>query len=528
MKAFRFQIMVLVLLGFCLTMTHAMARSFDGDRRKMALVIGNKNYQHISSLDNPLNDAQDLAKILDNLGFEVDLQRNATHREMNVAIETFTHGLRVSKGIGLFFYAGHGVQVHNANYLLPVDVPRTKSPDSIQYDAVSADKVVAMMEDGRRAEDINIVILDACRNNPFKWSRSSKLSGLAPVETGGTVVAYAAGSGQEAFDGQGRNGVFTKYLKQHLATPRVAFYDLFRRVAQGVYTETKKRQRPWISGNFMTPFCFVSCPSGGGASPSKEQAALLLPVCREMLQNNYLTTPKTPPGSSPANALDCFRQVRTLDSANRAVVQGVAEIEKRYGKLAERALSLDRRDLAKRYIQKIREVNSESELAMTWEARLREPVDSRPEAVVVERSKPPPKRPQPIISHTGERYVDNRDGTITDYKTGLIGLKNADCFGERTWHNAIAAASNLSSGDCGLSDGSRPGDWRLPTKDELEILIDWHKSGAFSGVQTNFYWSSTAYAYYTPYAWGVFLSSGSVGGYGKADGLYVWPVRGGQ
>ena len=425
-KAFRFRMMVVLLvsLGFCLMMTHAMATSFDGDRRKMALVIGNKDYQHISSLDNPLNDAQDLAKILDNLGFEVDLQRNATHREMNVAIETFTHGLRASKGIGLFFYAGHGVQVHNGNYLLPVDVPSLKDSSRLKDEAISADKLVIMMEKGRRAEDANIVILDACRDNPFEWRPSSKQSGLAPfkpsgwtplkppgwipvapretcsskpsgwtpVASGGTVVIYAAGPGQEASDGEGRNGVFTKYLKQHLATPNVAFHELFRRVAHGVYTETQQKQRPWIYGNFMRPFCLVSCPD----------------------------------------------------------------------------------------------------------------------------SSPPP------------RYLDKGDGTIMDCKTGLIGLKNANCFGRTSWHDAMASVRRLSSGACGLSDGSRFGDWRLLTKAAWHTLLDWKESGAFTGVQADGgYWSSTANVDYTSVAWFVSLLSRDVNSALKTYGFYVWPVRAG-
>ena len=126
------------------------------------------------------------------------------------------------------------------------------------------------------------------------------------------------------------------------------------------------------------------------------------------------------------------------------------------------------------------------------------------------------------------RYIDNRDGTIEDTRTGLIGLKNANCFGKKEWEQAKSAAANLASGSCGLTDGSSKGDWRLPTKNELETLMDWQKSGAFSGVQTNDYWSSTASANSTSFAWYVSLSNGYVYGSVKTNDLYVWPVRGGQ
>ena len=135
---------------------------------------------------------------------------------------------------------------------------------------------------------------------------------------------------------------------------------------------------------------------------------------------------------------------------------------------------------------------------------------------------------RPDANPVGKRYMDNGDGTITDYETGLVGLKNANCFGRKKWKDAMAAARRLSNGDCGLSDGSQSGDWRLPTKDELKTLIAWEKGGAFSGVQASYYWSSTSYAGYTDDAWNVNLNGGHVDSNSKAVSYYVWPVRGGQ
>jgi len=133
------------------------------------------------------------------------------------------------------------------------------------------------------------------------------------------------------------------------------------------------------------------------------------------------------------------------------------------------------------------------------------------------------------------RFTDNGDGTVTDNLTGLIWLKDANCFGLRNWTNALADANTLADGSCGLIDGSLPGDWRLPNLGELQSLIDyghWNPTlppgHLFSGVQSNFYWSSTTFVYYPDSAWRVTLRHGYVYFDDKWVTYYVWPVRGGQ
>jgi serine/threonine protein kinase len=141
------------------------------------------------------------------------------------------------------------------------------------------------------------------------------------------------------------------------------------------------------------------------------------------------------------------------------------------------------------------------------------------------------------------RYIDNGNGTVTDNRTGLIWLKNANCFDRQNWEKAMQSAAQLADGQCGLSDGSKTGDWRLPTKEEWEAMIDkkyrpalsnavgtdkWKESDAFSGVQTSFYWSSTSGADDSTNAWYVRLVYGLVDAGVKSSTNYVWPVRGGQ
>ncbi|MEO5330685.1 MAG: DUF1566 domain-containing protein [Magnetococcus sp. YQC-5] len=133
------------------------------------------------------------------------------------------------------------------------------------------------------------------------------------------------------------------------------------------------------------------------------------------------------------------------------------------------------------------------------------------------------------------RFKDNGNGTVTDNLTGLIWLKNANCFNEQTWDNALAKANTLASGACGLSDGSGAGDWRLPNRKELRSLVDYGRidpalptGHPFVGAQSDGYWSSTTRADGTSRAWLVYLSYGDVGVNGKTTTYYVWPIRGGQ
>jgi len=170
---------------------------------------------------------------------------------------------------------------------------------------------------------------------------------------------------------------------------------------------------------------------------------------------------------------------------------------------------------------------------------------------------PIPKTGQTISYATGDdgdlekgvawpnpRFTDNGDGTVTDNLTGLIWLKDANCFGTRTWANALSDCNGLADGSCGLSDGSIVGDWRLPHRKELFSLVhdeyynpavpntagtgQWSEGVPFTNVQSNDYLSSTTVAYYTDGAWGVDMYYGSVNSHNKTDYDYVWPVRGGQ
>lgn len=142
------------------------------------------------------------------------------------------------------------------------------------------------------------------------------------------------------------------------------------------------------------------------------------------------------------------------------------------------------------------------------------------------------------------RFTDNGNGTVTDNRTGLIWLKNANCFGTKNWDDAMDKAPALHSGECGLTDGSNKGDWRLPTKEEWEAFIDpnyfdpalsnaagtgkWTEGDAFNNVQSGYYWSSTTHDQFTPFASNMYMYDGRVGPTRKTNSTYVWLVRGGK
>jgi len=148
------------------------------------------------------------------------------------------------------------------------------------------------------------------------------------------------------------------------------------------------------------------------------------------------------------------------------------------------------------------------------------------------------------IAWPNPRFKDNGNGTVTDKLTGLIWLKDANCFGLRNWYDALLDCNGLNSGECGLTDDSSEGDWRLPNRSELNSLVDvayynpalsntagtgqWSPGNPFTNVQSNFYWSSSTFAYVTGYAWGVSMYYGVVISSNKTYSYYVWPVRGGQ
>lgn len=222
-------------------------------QQRIALVIGNANYT-VGKLKTPLNDATDMANALKELGFEVILLKDSSKRQMDDALDQFT--TRINQGyVGLFYYAGHGMEVEGENYLIPVNA-QIKYEKDVEYESMPLGKILGRMEDaGNR---INIVILDACRDNPFrKFWRSSSRGLTAPLQAvSGTLIAFATAPGKVASDGTGRNGLFTSYLLKYIKTPNMEVDLMLRKVRSDVAKDTNDYQVPWTSSSLIGEFAF--------------------------------------------------------------------------------------------------------------------------------------------------------------------------------------------------------------------------------------------------------------------------------
>lgn len=230
----------------------------DAEQR-IALVIGNSSYKE-APLRNPVNDAADVAATLKGLGFNVILRTNANRRQMVEAVREF--GVRIRRGgVGFFYYAGHGVQSKGKNFLIPVGAQLDAEAD-LEFETMDANMVLAQMDDaGNR---VNIVVLDACRDNPFARSFRSASRGLAQMDSAkGSFLAYATSPGSVAADGTGRNGTYTKHLLASLRQPDSRLEEVFKRVRVEVAKETGNRQIPWDSSSVLGDFYFR--PPAGGA-----------------------------------------------------------------------------------------------------------------------------------------------------------------------------------------------------------------------------------------------------------------------
>ncbi len=654
--------------------------------KRLALVIGNSDYQSMPSLDNPVFDAQDMTAVLSQLGFEVMLGRNVDKKTMVTAVKDFGEQLQRRGGEGLFYFSGHGLQSRNSNYLLPVDA-KINSEADIEFEAFDAGRVLAQM--GQANNSANIVILDACRDNPYKTTALKGLKkGLAKMDSpSGTLIAFATAPDKPSWGGPGeRNSIYTKHLlaalqtKAHWSAP-----DLFIEVRKQVMHDTKEaevQQVPWESVSLLERFCFGRCGSGNDeverqraelerqraelerqrAELEKQQppirqpsspvlepqpepslaVVVLLQECEAHFKANRLTT------GEGGTAFECYKAVLEKEPSNAEALAGLDKIATRYAGWANKALDRGQLNQAKQYLARLRQVNPNSPKLAEFEERisllssrvdfaaLLNPkqgrfettpqfqarrqqlleqfnqavqqrdlryqagvaylkkyeadaekflVDLKWQAAWVRQFLSPLGRNKlgvmkiapgdaQALWQTGRKkplfvkvkmvanrivsdgalaergkvwtvslapYMNNGNGTVTDQRTGLIWLKNANCFGEQGWQTAMQSAAKLAHGQCGLRDGSKAGMWRLPTKEEWEAMIDkkysgpalsnaagtgkWREGDAFSGVRPSYYWLSTPYADVASGAWLVNLSYGDVNTYDKPGTNDVWPVR---
>ncbi|MDQ7248558.1 caspase family protein [Dongia sedimenti] len=243
--------------GLALMLGLLVARPASAEPR-VALVIGNSAYKgDLPALPNPSNDAKLMARTLKSIGFDVVEAEDASQAEMKQKIQEFSDKLAAAgkEGTGLFFYAGHGLQVAGENYLIPVDA-KIKSERDVDLVSVSATTVMKQMEFAESA--VNIIILDACRNNPLGDGARSLSRGLAKIETAprGSFIAYSTAPGSTAADGDGVNSPYTKALAETITQPGLSIADVFQEVRTKVLASTGNEQTPWDSSSLTGRFYF--------------------------------------------------------------------------------------------------------------------------------------------------------------------------------------------------------------------------------------------------------------------------------
>ena len=218
--------------------------------KRVALVIGNQAY-NVRPLLNPRNDADDMSRALKNAGFEVIDVRDASLSQMRNAVRQFGDRL-LTRDVGLVYYSGHGIEVRGRNYFIPINSDIKRS-DEIADQSLDVSLILEKMETAKKG--VNILIVDACRDDPFGRSFRTNSRGLATMDAPqGTIIAFATSPGKVAADGEGRNSPYTKNLIKTMQIPNLPIEQVFKQVRRAVQQETKNQQTPWentsLSGDF--------------------------------------------------------------------------------------------------------------------------------------------------------------------------------------------------------------------------------------------------------------------------------------
>jgi Caspase domain/YARHG domain len=260
-----FEMRLIAVLACAVTLACSGAVSSHADPR-VALIIGNSAYRNVSPLDNPTTDARLMAETLRSLGFTVvggGAQLDLDKAGIDRAVQAFGARLQGAE-VGLFYYAGHGLQIHGANYLVPVDANPTREAD-VDFQMLDSNLVLRQME--AAGTRLNLVILDACRNNPFggRGLRDTS-SGLAQMRAPeGTLISFATQPGNVAQDGVDGHSPFTRALADIIRRPGLGLFDTFNQVGLAVRQSTGGAQQPWVSSSPIAGSFYFAGPGGAPA-----------------------------------------------------------------------------------------------------------------------------------------------------------------------------------------------------------------------------------------------------------------------
>ncbi len=263
--------LILAMLLFTITLysnDRALVRQQHQSEQRVALVIGNNNYkgEYLSKLHNPINDALAIKKVLESKNFKVIYAQDVTSRTMKLKLSEFYKSIR-NGGVGLLYFSGHGMEFDGENYLIPVDA-QINEKSEVSIDSIAVNTITKRMT--RANNRLNVVVLDACRNDPFAKGGSGGLAKIDPPA--GTLVAYATSAGKTASDGKkGENGAFTKYLIKYIKQKDLSLTQVFKKTRISVYKDTNKRQKPAVYDEIIGEDFFFTLPTKNQKSKSTPQ-----------------------------------------------------------------------------------------------------------------------------------------------------------------------------------------------------------------------------------------------------------------
>jgi len=491
-------------------------------------VIGNNAYQggyHLN--EKPLNDAEDMTALLEQVGFSVSHYADLNKQRLKVAIQRFSKKIKAEDQV-LVYYSGHGMQYQQSNYFIPVNsLTDIKEPVHLEFEAVEVDYLLKTIAYYNPA--VNILILDACRNHPFKnkgiFKGSSVQDGLiANSAPSGTLVAYATGENKAAFTGEGRNSPYVEALKKELPRAGQSILDMFTNVRNKVSSKTKGEQKPNFISELDGHFCFVSCPE-----PVKNST---LDVSSN-IQSAYVWLNNKKKGYVPQSL-----QLKAGEYQVKVTRQGYTPFEKWVDVRGDQRL--------------MAELEEQGEVVTPVIPQPIKPIKRALSSSTTEK-----------LIHN--RYLTNKNGTAKDTQTGLTWMR---CLVGQTWDTKRSRCNGKAETFTGkqakaiLKNFAGYSDWRLPTIKELRSIVycsngdtkpsttannsgcDTKKYGAYTRptiVEAVFpdtpkysiVWSDSYNSYYAnksdlDNAWNVDFNYGNDYEYSRSYSKHVRLVRGGQ
>lgn len=253
--------MIRLFLCIYLSTISLQTYAYEQDIRRFALVIGNKNYA-TAPLKNSANDANSIADSLTNMGFRVRLLLDSNLLDLTTQVQQFYAEVKKDSHtdkLALIYYAGHAIQVNHHNYIVPLSMQFESYPQFIS----GLYKIDSLFSEINKSKGLqNIIILDACRNNPFENNsvadNGNMSSGLAPIKApSNTIIAFATEPGGVAADGKSKNGVYSKHLLRHI-DKQISIEEVFKKVRAGVAKETRNKQIPWEHSSLLNEVFFSS------------------------------------------------------------------------------------------------------------------------------------------------------------------------------------------------------------------------------------------------------------------------------